>query len=234
MTHMANPEADCCLYHAIINALDRYTEAHSSPQNIDDAIDALITVTAELMAMYHDAKDREHVSRPQLFRGGRMTLLTPLNGQCAVGGLRDAGPVRKFVVKREADKLVARAREFHAIGRYPGVRVRGPVPGSCPNVRARRRPSQSPLPGPAQKKPQPSSDHRRRANPTRRQLRHLIRWLPIANQTKLVPRAAKVHSTVLVFAGAVADECPFAPDPSDTHLRAQTNAVGRGYGGNCS
>jgi hypothetical protein len=68
------------VYHAIINALDRYSEAHC-PQNIDDHIDALITVAAELMAMYHDTK------------------------------------VRKFVVKREADKLVARVREFHAIGR---------------------------------------------------------------------------------------------------------------------
>jgi hypothetical protein len=56
----ARPEDECCLYHAIINALDRYAEAHS-PQNINGAIDALITVAAELMAMYHDTKVRKLV-----------------------------------------------------------------------------------------------------------------------------------------------------------------------------
>jgi hypothetical protein len=36
----------CCPYHAIIEALDAFGEAHS-PVNVDDVIDALITIAAE-------------------------------------------------------------------------------------------------------------------------------------------------------------------------------------------
>jgi hypothetical protein len=78
-----NDTGNCCIYHAIIEALDTYSEAHS-PTSVDDIIDALITVTAEFVAMHDDAK------------------------------------VRKFVAKREMEKLAQRAREFRAIGRYPG------------------------------------------------------------------------------------------------------------------
>ena len=52
--------------------------------NIDEAIDVLITIAAEDIAMCQDAK------------------------------------VRKFVTKRDMDKLAQRVREFRAQGRYPG------------------------------------------------------------------------------------------------------------------
>ena len=35
-----NDTSDCCLYHAIIKAIDAYSEAHSSV-NVDEVIDAL-------------------------------------------------------------------------------------------------------------------------------------------------------------------------------------------------
>jgi hypothetical protein len=80
---MTHDTSDCCLYHAIIEAIDTYTEAHS-PTNVDDVLDVLINITAELVAMY------------------------------------DGAEVRQFVTKREVQKLARRAREFRAMGRYPG------------------------------------------------------------------------------------------------------------------
>jgi hypothetical protein len=41
-----NKDDDCCLYHAIINAIERYKEAHS-PQNVDDIIDATADGTSK-------------------------------------------------------------------------------------------------------------------------------------------------------------------------------------------
>ena len=76
-----NDTSACCLYHAIVEA--------AQPTNVDDVLDALINISAELVAMHGDAK------------------------------------VRKFVAKREMEKLAQRAREFRAIGRYPG----GPASG---------------------------------------------------------------------------------------------------------
>ena len=83
MTETKADKDHCCMYHAIINAIDRYAEAHS-PQNVDDTVDELISIIAELIAMYDDAK------------------------------------VRKFVAKREVEKLARRVGEFRAQGRYPG------------------------------------------------------------------------------------------------------------------
>jgi hypothetical protein len=71
------------MYHAIIDAIDTYKEAHS-PQVLDDIVDDLISIAAELIAMYDGAK------------------------------------VRKFVAKREVEKLARRVREFRTQGRYPG------------------------------------------------------------------------------------------------------------------
>ena len=55
----------CCIYHAIIEALDAYAEAHS-PTNVDDIMDALITVTAEFVAMHGDAKVRKSVAKREM------------------------------------------------------------------------------------------------------------------------------------------------------------------------
>ena len=52
-----NDTSACCLYHAIIEAIDAYSEAYS-PTNVNDIMDALITVTAELVAMHGDGKVR--------------------------------------------------------------------------------------------------------------------------------------------------------------------------------
>ena len=56
-----------CLHCAIRDLIDerneRIHEETGEPVNVDDIIDDLIACTAELIAMYSDAKTRKHVAK---------------------------------------------------------------------------------------------------------------------------------------------------------------------------
>jgi hypothetical protein len=64
-TRLTIPGDDCCLYHALIDFLDKWAEAHS-PMNIDETIDLLITIAAEDIAIYPDAKVRKFVTNREM------------------------------------------------------------------------------------------------------------------------------------------------------------------------